>query len=100
VIRNVCEKPISAAATGRGIFDCFWTQTDLEEARIFAERIRACIEDCLVFDLEPDRQLKGTVSIGLAEHLKNEGIDRTIFRADEAMYKAKKNGRNRVEYSE
>lgn len=100
VIRNVLRKTDFCGRYGGEEFLIVLTQTDLEEARIFAERIRACIEDCLVFDLEPDRQLKVTVSIGLAEHLKNEGIDRTIFRADEAMYKAKKNGRNRVEYSE
>ena len=38
-----------------------------------------------------------TVSIGVAQHQPGEAIIRTFARADEAMYKAKERGRNRVE---
>lgn len=38
-----------------------------------------------------------TVSIGVAEHLLTEDIQATIDRADAALYRAKSEGRNRVE---
>jgi predicted signal transduction protein with EAL and GGDEF domain len=36
------------------------------------------------------------VSTGIAQFKADESIDRTIARADEALYRAKSNGRNRV----
>lgn len=36
-----------------------------------------------------------TISIGLAEYIANEGASKLIDRADRALYKAKKDGRNR-----
>ena len=100
IIRNVLRKTDFCGRYGGEEFLIVLTETDLKDARIFADRIRSCVEECLVLDLGSGRKFKVTVSIGLAEHLKNEGIDRTISRADEAMYKAKNNGRNRVEVSE
>ncbi|GAL03796.1 hypothetical protein JCM19237_6690 [Photobacterium aphoticum] len=38
-----------------------------------------------------------TCSIGLAEYVPGESIDTFIQRADRALYKAKRQGRNRVE---
>lgn len=38
-----------------------------------------------------------TVSIGLAAHRLGDGVERTLARADAAMYRAKASGRNRVE---
>lgn len=100
IIRNVLRKTDFCGRYGGEEFLIVLTQTDLQDAKIFAERIRACVEKSLYLDLGKSRKFGVTVSIGLAEHKKNEDIDKTISRADEAMYKAKKNGRNRVEVSE
>lgn len=100
IIRNVLRKTDFCGRYGGEEFLVVLTQTNLKDAKVFAERIRACVEDCLVFETEKGQKSHVTVSIGLAEHLKTEGVYRTISRADEAVYKAKKNGRNRVEVSE
>lgn len=100
IVRNVLRKTDFCGRYGGEEFLIVLTQTDLQDAKIFAERIRTCVEECLFIDLDHDCQSRVTVSIGLAEHKQNEDIDKTISRADEAMYKAKRNGRNRVEVSE
>jgi len=73
------------------------TQTDIKGALIGAERVRTNIENTLFPDLGSD--FKVTVSIGLSEYQIREDIDKIIARADEALYRAKKGGRNRVEFS-
>ncbi len=45
-----------------------------------------------------NKTLAATISIGVAENLDNEDIQDTIIRADKALYRAKEQGRNRVEY--
>jgi len=71
------------------------TQTNIKGALIFAERVRANIENILFPDLGPD--FKVTVTIGLSEYRIREAVEKIISRADEALYRAKKGGRNRVE---
>lgn len=48
---------------------------------------------------EIDDTLKVTVSIGVAAYQPDESIDDMILRADEALYRAKANGKNRIEYT-
>jgi diguanylate cyclase (GGDEF)-like protein len=43
-----------------------------------------------------DKVLKVTISIGLSEYINNENIDKFIERVDNALYEAKKSGRNCV----
>lgn len=65
--------------------------TPLEEASLVAERIRERIEK---FCVDP----ACTVSMGVTtSSLRNEDVDQLIARADAALYRAKKAGRNRVE---
>jgi diguanylate cyclase (GGDEF)-like protein len=62
-------------------------EADLRGARLAAERIRQNIEDTL----------EVTVSVGVAMYNKGTSYEELIKAADMAMYKAKENGRNRVE---
>ena len=39
-----------------------------------------------------------TLSVGIASRQKGEDINETIAKADEKMYEAKKNGRDRIVY--
>jgi diguanylate cyclase (GGDEF)-like protein len=98
IIRSVLRKSDFCGRYGGEEFLIVLTQTDLQDAKIFAERMRACVEESFFPDL--GNKFRITVSIGLAEHRTNEDIDKTISRADEALYRAKKNGRNRIEVSQ
>ncbi len=67
----------------------------LENACVAAERVRAAFEAAA---LAPDSpQIPVTVSIGVAYGLPTAALDKIIERADAMLYRAKENGRNRVE---
>ena len=71
------------------------TDTPLEGAMVTAERVRARIERLDFAGIAPD--VRVTVSIGVAEHIRRTDSGATLKRADEALYRAKEAGRNRSE---
>lgn len=76
-------------------FQMLLIQTDLEGARIVAERVRTAVSELRFPQIAPDFRV--TVSIGLAQYHPEESIDDTEKRADAALYRAKSAGRNRTE---
>ncbi len=71
--------------------------SNLAEASIAAERVRHAFEKASAL---PGAHATATVSIGIACGSPSAKIDDLIARADTALYKAKANGRNRVEAAE
>lgn len=71
-------------------------ESDLAQAGAVADKLRAALEEC-VFDVEGDRRLKVTASFGVAALAGGEALDKLTKRADIALYRAKRLGRNRVE---
>ncbi|MBM4208423.1 MAG: GGDEF domain-containing protein [Gammaproteobacteria bacterium] len=70
--------------------------TDVRQALVLAERLRKKVADH-EFILE-EIKLKCTISIGIAMlNSKDINFQDCLIRADKAMYKAKQDGRNRVE---
>ena len=69
--------------------------TDLGGAMRVAENLRKQI-DAETFRLPGERNLRVTASIGVALHNGHPDYLQLLRRADEALYKAKKEGRNRV----
>ncbi len=67
----------------------------LSESCIAAERVRSAFEKAAVAPDSP--QIPVTVSIGVACGLPSVSINVLITRADAVLYRAKANGRNRVE---
>lgn len=67
-------------------------QTDLEQAKIVAEKLRLAIaaENMSVVGHK-------TASFGVASHKFEESLDELLERADQALYEAKKKGRNLVQ---
>ncbi|ANU39215.1 uncharacterized protein VSVS05_04179 [Vibrio scophthalmi] len=68
----------------------------LEQATIHAENYRERIFQFGWGDILGERGL--TVSIGITLHREGENTQRTFYRADKALYRAKANGRNQVCY--
>ncbi len=67
------------------------SETDRERAYILAERLRKKIET-----FKFDNINKITISCGVAEYKRGDTDNILIKRADDAMYRAKREGRNRV----
>ncbi len=67
----------------------------LEEARTVAEKLRQAIARH-EFGLDP-AQSPITISLGVAQGAADESADGLFARADQALYRAKDNGRNRIE---
>ena len=83
--------------TGGEEFVIVVPNADGEEALAIAERVRRKIGERLV-DTGPSGSLAVTVSIGVAalEGL-DDSLEKLLERADEALYRAKRAGRNRVD---
>ena len=64
---------------------------DMKRASHLAEQLRTLVE---VNELVPDHAV--TISCGVAELLADETVDRWLSRADEALYHAKRAGRNTI----
>jgi len=81
-------------------FALFMPETDLKGALVVAERYRKRVEDFVL--VGEGKKFKVTISLGVAcyPHPGINSVDDLIRLADNALYKAKRNGRNRVEVVE
>ncbi|ALU89001.1 diguanylate cyclase [Herbaspirillum rubrisubalbicans] len=71
-------------------------ESGLEQAAAVAEKLRAALQE-RVFDIEAGQQIRLSASFGVAGLDDHEALDRLTKRADLALYRAKRLGRNRVE---
>ena len=71
--------------------------TDSSFAFSVAERLRQSVETTAFAISRPPNTLNITVSIGIASSAGgNDAADKLLHRADQALYRAKREGRNRV----
>ncbi len=85
------------ARLGGEEFAVLMPTTSLAQALAVAERLRDALAHTPVA-IGDEEQIHFTVSIGVTEWQPADAdIDATLHRADEALYRAKHNGRNRVE---
>lgn len=94
IAENIRRPADFVARYGGEEFVVVLPETDLDGARAVAEQIRAVVQALPLFatDTEPL-----TVSIGIAMGKAQANVDDLFKAADQALYAAKKNGRNRVE---
>lgn len=75
-------------------------QTNIDEAKIVAERLRTSVENKKIeIQTNKNEQIKHisvTISVGLAQLYIKDMADDLYMKADRALYEAKEQGRNRV----
>ena len=70
--------------------------TDLSFAYMVAERLRQSVADAPFMVTSASKQLPVTISIGVAASQSGDTPEVLLKRADQALYRAKRDGRNRV----
>ena len=99
-LASACERALRdkdiVARYGGEEFVIYLDNVDIEDARIVAERLRQTISSLKV-PSDDGRIVTFSISIGISSSQVSDNIDTLIKTADEALYKAKQNGRNRVE---
>jgi len=70
--------------------------TDLSFAYMVAERLRQSVADAPFMVSATSKQVPVTISIGVASSSNGDTPDVLLKRADQALYRAKRDGRNRV----
>jgi diguanylate cyclase len=104
VIRYVAQR-ISLSIKGRDVaaryggeeFAILLPETTVQGALVLAEQIRASVARGKIHRGGATEQIAGvTVSIGVAESLPADSVEDLTRRADEALYRSKEAGRNRV----
>ncbi|TBV11271.1 diguanylate cyclase [Stutzerimonas kirkiae] len=95
ILREVLRVSDTVGRLGGEEFAVLLPATGLAGAQVLAERLRSRLERSAV---QVDGELiRVTMSIGIA--MLDGEIKHILARADEALYKAKANGRNRVEFA-
>ncbi len=92
LLRSVCRPSDLPSRWGGEEFALLLPETGSEEGILVAERLRAAIESHAF-----PAAGKLTASLGIAVATEAEDVDAFWKRADEALYRAKEDGRNRVE---
>ncbi len=91
----------TAARYGGEEFSILLPETPAFAGMKVAEMLRKAVESKEVINKTNNENLgRITLSIGVSEYHKDEGISHFIERADAALYQSKKNGRNRVTSAE
>lgn len=94
VIKDTVRQADIAGRYGGEEFMIICPETSLENAEMLAERIREGIEQT---DMNDDGLIV-TISGGVAESEENEPVEKLVNRADELLYKSKREGRNRISH--
>ena len=90
------ERPLQFPFTSSATVAFLLPEVSLDEARAIGERLRMSLEQIDSF-YSPLGALPGvTVSLGVAEMHLQESLQGLLRRADEALYRAKQHGRNRL----
>jgi len=100
-LKTNCRKIDIVARYGGEELVIILPETDVKGAESLAEKIRESIE-CQEFDIGDDKSINITASLGVSclrsEEISGPDDEALIVKwADEALYSAKKNGRNRSE---
>ena len=96
LMRNAFRKIDMAARVGGEEFAVILPGSDLAAAQTSAERLRELVAKTPL--VQDGKTISVTVSIGAATMVPSDSeADQTLIRADEALYRAKENGRNQVE---
>jgi diguanylate cyclase (GGDEF)-like protein len=97
IVREVIREYDFAFRMGGDEFLLLLPETSEAKACILAERIRTNIEDQKILDKNHNK-FSITASFGIAQYShKDKSIGDVTRKADEALYQAKKAGRNRIE---
>lgn len=95
IIKNNTRKDDWAGRYGGEEFLILLQNVSLENAMNISDRIRRCIEN-YEFRMEQGEKFNVTISCGVYEmNYKNNNFTDGVKRADEALYKAKRSGRNK-----
>lgn len=95
LVKGCLRETDTAYRYGGEEFTIILPMTTGEEGIITAKRIQAELKK-EVFSPLPGHKVCMTMSIGLTQYMPNENIKMFIHRADQLMYKGKKNGRDKI----
>ncbi len=95
IIKSCLRTNDSAYRYGGEEFTVILPETAGDEARTVAQRIRAALAD-EPFSPGDEEAVTVTISIGATEYNPTEELSTFIQRADQAMYRSKRSGRNKV----
>ncbi|MEQ1943575.1 GGDEF domain-containing protein [Mesorhizobium sp. VNQ89] len=96
-LRDAAGSRAVAARTGGEEFAILLPMADPAAARLFAEAVRTVFSGNAIAGLPLDVRVTG--SFGISSHSGDESLDDMLRRADEALYHAKKSGRDGVRVS-
>lgn len=94
IVRGFLRREDFVARYGGEEFCVVAEQTSFEVTRERAERLRRAIEDSKIEAF--GKRIRVSVSFGIAALDPGESAKRWLTRADEALYRAKRKGRNRI----
>ena len=77
-------------------FIIFLPEINAVQAEKVADRLRQSISTIVVYS-DDNQEVRFTVSVGVSSSDISDNVDMLVKTADEALYRAKQNGRNRVE---
>lgn len=99
-LASVCERALRqedlVARYGGEEFVVFLNNVNAEIALMVANRLKEAIANSVIY-ADDNQEVRFTVSVGVAPSGISDNVSMMIKMADDAMYLAKQNGRNRVE---
>ncbi len=96
ILKKECRTVDVVGRFGGEEFLAILSETDTKGGVMFAEKVRKHVEKARF--MYKGKRISVTVSSGVSERKKHISLSATLNSADEYLYVAKTNGRNRVEY--